>query len=109
MIRRERYHASAPATSSPPRNAIASRCASVTQRSPSSVSGFATTIAPKVVSPIPSGDATARNGRSSFGGVNSNVIAPLCSSAALSTASGGQRAEAELLAGKSSMPAAKGT
>jgi hypothetical protein len=51
VIRRDRYHPNAPATSTPPANASNSRSISASQRWRSTVSGFATTSVPKKLSP----------------------------------------------------------
>ena len=73
MIRRDAHQATPAATTRPPRSETAKNFMSVSHVSRSTVFGFATTSAPKVVPSSATGEPTAMYGRSSSGGVNSNV------------------------------------
>ena len=72
-MRRDAYHASPPATTSPPSSDTAKNFISVSHVSRRTVFGFATTSAPNVVPASSTGNPTAMYGRVPSGGVNSKV------------------------------------
>jgi hypothetical protein len=108
VIRRDRYHANAPATATPPANASSSRSIRASQRWFSTVFGFATTIQPKVWRPKLSGRATP-SCVGLPGSWNSTRTGWLTRTFVMSTPFCGNRVKAGPCPGKRSIPRARGT
>ena len=73
VMRRDAHQPTTAATSRPPSSETPTNFINVSHVSRSTVFGFATTSVPNVVPSSATGDPTAMYGRSSSGGVNSNV------------------------------------
>ena len=104
-MRRDAHQPTTAATSRPPSSETPTNFISVSQVSRSTVFGFATTSVPNVVPSSVTGEPTAMYGRSSSGGVNSNVTDSPARIVRASTSPAGRRRRPVVSPGNRGRPA----